>query len=402
MITIVGGVYNEHCMSPNWYEVYGSAGRAATAIARAGGKVELHSYLDEATKTAIEMRAVHEGFQVHATPVQQSAGFSYVHGLATPKIHNPHLDNPSISVKAERVVRFGMLEGDAIVDAEFAVYDPQDSHEPKSFRANGSQAKHLALILNRQEAFALHGKDDLPEGELAQALAVSEAAEVVIIKMGPLGALIYDNGNISQVPAYSTETVWKIGSGDHFVAHFALAWLEKKLLPHDAADFASRATAYYCAWHDFPSQNRMSSFTPRALTVSDRYKNGFRPNIYLAGPFFTLAQLWLVEEALSIFRSMGMNVFSPYHDVGPGAAEDVVQKDLNAIHECDLMFAIGDSLDAGTLYEIGYARALKKPVIMYTENESEEDKKMMEGSHCTLCSDFVTAIYKTVWEAAAL
>jgi nucleoside 2-deoxyribosyltransferase len=51
---------------------------------------------------------------------------------------------------------------------------------------------------------------------------------------------------------------------------------------------------------------------------------------------------------------------------------------------------------------MGYAKALGKPVVMYTENESEEDKKMMEGSHCILCDDFVTAIYRMVWEAVAL
>jgi hypothetical protein len=45
-------------------------------------------------------------------------------------------------------------------------------------------------------------------------------------------------------------------------------------------------------------------------------------------------------------------------------------------------------------------QALDIPVVFYAENEADEDKKMMEGSGCILCSDYVTAIYKTLWTVA--
>jgi nucleoside 2-deoxyribosyltransferase len=95
-------------------------------------------------------------------------------------------------------------------------------------------------------------------------------------------------------------------------------------------------------------------------------------------------------------------VFSPYHDVGHGSADDVVFKDLEAIKKADLVFAVGDGLDSGTVYEVGYARSQDKPVIVYCENETQESLKMMQGSGCTLCEDFVTAIYRSFWIAAAL
>jgi nucleoside 2-deoxyribosyltransferase len=402
MITIVGGVYHERCMAPAWQEIYGSAGRAATAIVRAGGTVDLFTYLDGPTKDVIGLRAAYEGFQIHPTDVSDSAAFSYVHGLSTPEIYAPLSNLESIPIKAAKVVRFGMLEGDSVVHGDYVVYDPQNPGVPRSFSANGSTANHLALILNRSEARAICGSNDLTTEEMARTIAVADGAEVVVIKMGPLGALVYANGSISQVPAYSTDRVWKLGSGDNFVAHFALAWLEDGLSAHDAANLASRATAYYCEHQGFATRSSLSAYAPAPLPVSQRFQNGYKPKLYLAGPFFSLAQLWLVEEARKVFLSMGVDVFSPYHDVGPGPADQVVQKDIDAIHECDLMFAIGDGLDAGTLYEIGYARALNRPVIMYTENESEEDKKMMEGSDCVLCDDFVTAIYKTVWIAVSL
>lgn len=110
----------------------------------------------------------------------------------------------------------------------------------------------------------------------------------------------------------------------------------------------------------------------------------------------------MVNEARKNLTALGLQVLSPYHDIGVGSAEDVVQKDLDAIHECDLLFAIGDGLDSGTIYEVGYARAINKPVVFYAENESVQDKKMMEGSGCRITADYVSAIYQTVWEACTL
>jgi len=122
--------------------------------------------------------------------------------------------------------------------------------------------------------------------------------------------------------------------------------------------------------------------------------------VYLAGPFFTLNQLWLVKQARTDLRSLGLEVFSPIHDVGGGSPEAVVQPDLAAIKGADILFAIVDGLDPGTVYEIGYARSQGKPVVVYSENETNEDLKMMIGDGCIMQSDYATAIYHTVWEAA--
>lgn len=402
MITVVGGVYRERCMRPNWQETYGSAGRAATAIARLEGQVELHSYLDADSLDVMQSRAFLEGFKLIATEVEQGVSFDYTHGLVSPYIHRPTNPYPALKVNAERVLRFGMIESTAVVECEYAVYDPQNVANPESFRANGSKAKHLALILNRYEAGVMCGTPGAAPEALAKQLAAQEEAEVVVIKMGPKGALVYCAGKVSTVPAYRTSRVWKIGSGDNFVAQFAFAWMQERRSPHEAAEVASRATAFYCENQGFPNCKRLSEYSPTPLTISKRFRNGSKPKVYLAGPFFTLAQLWMVREARNNLRDMGLDVFSPYHDVGRGSAEDVVEKDLEGIRECDLLFAIGDGLDAGTIYEIGYARALSKPVVVYAENESEEDKKMMEGSDCELSNDYVTAIYKATWAAAAL
>lgn len=400
MITVAGGIYYEQCMCPMWQELFGSGGRAATAIARLGGAAKLHTYADESTESILRQRAALEGFKVDVQPVDQSQHFRYTHGLSKPAIHPTPKISAALHVDAEKVVRFGFLEGDCVVNAQSAVYDPQSSKDPLPFHYNGSRANCLALILNRSEAEALHGSAELSTADLAAALSQSQCAEIVIIKMGPAGALLYLNAQTHFIPSFVTSRVWKIGSGDVFVASFAHFWLEEELTPLEAATRASRATAYYCETMGFASKAELENYNPPAAILPLPSKQV--PLVYLAGPFFSLAQLWIVEEARGLLLDMGLRVFSPVHDIGHGPAEDVVQKDLDAIHECDLMLAIGDGLDAGTIYEIGYARALKKPVVMYVENESEEDQKMMAGSDCILSKDFVTSIYQTFWQTTKL
>ena len=96
---------------------------------------------------------------------------------------------------------------------------------------------------------------------------------------------------------------------------------------------------------------------------------------------------------------MGLRVFSPLHDVGRGPAEEVVQRDLDGIEKSRVVFACVDDLDAGTVFEAGYACARGIPVIAFSESTKEEDLKMLEGSHrCLIVRDLATAIYATVWQ----
>lgn len=389
-------------MRPQWQEVFGSAGRAASAIASMGVAVELHSYFDTSTRDVVESRGALEGVQIHPTPIDKAVGFDYHHGLETPRIYVPGELHAPLLVTADLIVRFGMLEGDAVVHGDRVVYDPQNALAPRPFHANGSSTKQLAVVLNRHEAGLLSGLPDASAHDMATALLQQNMAHVVVIKQGPRGALVHDGTSIHTIPAYQSERVWKIGSGDNFVAHFAYRWLHEQRSAVESADMASKATAYYCQTTGFATPRSLASFAPLPIKPSLRYESGYKPTVYLAGPFFTLAQLWIVEQARADLRAMGLKVFSPYHDVGHGAAEDVVVQDLEGIDAADIIFAIGDGLDSGTIYEIGFARAKNKPVVMYCENESIEDKKMMQGSGCTICDDYVSAVYQTLWAAAAL
>jgi nucleoside 2-deoxyribosyltransferase len=401
-LTIVGGVYREYCMHPPWREIYGSAGRAATAIARYGVPVDLYSFLDDQSKLVLEERAALEGFSVHATIIPKAVTFSYTHGLAVPSIDVAHNASEPIKVEAEKLIRFGVIEGQAICHAKIAVFDPQSGSNPESYGAGGSTAERLALILNRAEARQLSGMKSESFHEVASKLSAEQAAEVVVIKMGPSGALVFSGGQSEMVPPYKTPRVSKIGTGDVFAAEFGYFWMHENLSAVEAAALASRATAFYCETGGPPTRKKLDAYKPVELITSKRFQSGYKPVVYLAGPFFTLAELWLIEEARNNLQSLGLNVFSPYHDVGRGSAEDVVQRDIDGLELCDVVFAVVDGLDAGTLYEVGYARSIKKPVVAYAENESIEDLKMLVGSGCIVTDDYVSAIYHALWAAAEL
>ncbi|TXH03065.1 MAG: nucleoside 2-deoxyribosyltransferase [Nevskiaceae bacterium] len=400
---VVGGVYQEHCVHPRWNQIYGSAGRAALAIGTLGTAVVLHSYMNDTAQQLInEKGAWLDNFSTNPTNIDRIVGFNYLYDMAVPEKYGiPPQPYPSLILNEEKILRFGMLEGDAIVQAEWAVYDPQ--RDGASFHQNGSTAKHLALVLNTYEAANLAGmKGDHPS-KTAPILAQTHGAEVVIVKMGPEGAFVWTASQTTQVPAFRTSRVWKIGSGDCFAGHFANAWMHEGKTPGEAAEIASRATAYYCQMQAFPTQaDLISTRDYPAVQLSAGYGKGVRRQVYLAGPFFDLAQVWMVQRARADLQELGLTVFSPYHDIGIGSAEDVVGLDLEHIQKSDLVMAITDGLDSGTIYEIGYARALNKPVVVYSERHRGESLKMMEGSGCAICGEYTTALYATLWEAVKI
>jgi nucleoside 2-deoxyribosyltransferase len=61
------------------------------------------------------------------------------------------------------------------------------------------------------------------------------------------------------------------------------------------------------------------------------------------------------------------------------------------------MFAVLDGLDPGTIFEIGYARALGKKVIVLIEDPGQHDLTMLIGTDCEITGDFTTAVYKASW-----
>ncbi|WP_216665219.1 PfkB family carbohydrate kinase [Pseudoruegeria sp. HB172150] len=326
-------------------------------------------------------------------PIREDIAFHYLHPLSHAElIGAPEACYEPLRVAGNTVLRFGYIEGDALVNAGRAVFDPQNANEVHRFRENGSTAEALAIVLNEVELNLAMG-DAGEEG--ARGLMQHSGAFVVVVKRGPRGAMVVADGLTANVPAYAANTVFKIGSGDVFSAVFAQRWGELDDDPVTAADTASRAVSRYVETRNTEVDlSQLTSSLP--MPAPDPASK-----IYLAAPFFNLAQRWMVEEARRCLMSLGANVFSPIHDVGPhGDAEYIAKRDLDGLEQCSVVLALLDGEDAGTLFEVGHAHRHGIPVVVLAESPRPESLTMLQGTGCMIVSDFSTAIYEAIWGTA--
>lgn len=406
MLNVVGGSYLEVCHSPYWRQVYGSGGRAAAAISHMCGRTRLYTCIGKRRVKDLEGLAANFNFELKPLITMDTVSFEYSHGLSAPVIRpavHTWKTRQKIQVKGDSILRYGMIEADPVVKGGRVVYDPQSVFDPELFSANGSTADRLAVVLNTHEGKKLTRRTD--SGEIARAVLALFHADVVVLKQGSIGALVVTrNGRKHLVPAYETKSVFPIGSGDVFSAAFAAKWAVRKDDAVSAAQYASLAAAYYCSTRTLPLPSKFTSSSKSSFGIGQatRKSRTTRKLVYLAGPFFHAGQRWLIEEAKVALEGQGLRVFSPFHDVGIGSAHHVVPEDLRALNKADIVFAIVDGLDAGTLFEIGYARSRGIPVVALAEQEGEESLKLLEGSGCCIEKDFTTSVYKTSWCAGRI
>lgn len=396
-VSIIGGTYRETCYWPAWNSVYGSGWRAVRVFRtlHPSAAISYYSTGDEEIQKKMKIYAGSEPLEPHIVPNSSSVSFYYDHPLSRPFIQGIKSDPFNIVANGKYVIGFGMLEATTQIEGEWVVYDPQSPSHPLSFKDQGGKAEHLALVLNESEAKLLTSENDLKK--ISESLFRKEQCEILIIKRGAKGAVVFhsedDKGVV--VPAFRTSHVWPIGSGDVFTTVFSYYWFNGTD-PVESAQKASQAAAIYCDTSSYEDIARLLKEGRKYVPVAPK-KQG---KVYLAGPFFTLSEKLFIAECRNILSAMGVKVFSPYHDVGEGKAEDVAPKDIDALNGCDCVFAIVDGLDSGTIFEIGYAVAHGKRVVAYVENETEGSLKMLTGTGCDVEKDFTTAIYKTCWYAA--
>lgn len=395
---VVGGTYDEVCFEPRWEEKFGSGLRGCRVIHSIDpdAAIEFHTFGDDNTKLYLaQVTSIFPKIKSIVTPVDRPISFYYDHPLITPRIF-PRLDTVTKSDNAIRMVTednilyFGLIEGTAVVEGKRVVYDPQSPSNPIPFSQTGSKAENLAVVVNYSEAKKMAGSDDF--AAIKHFFLSKENADVLVLKIGAKGALVVDKltGAENTIPVYKTPHVWPIGSGDVFASSFAYYWFSG-LEPKKAAEKASFLTAMYCATRNFDFKQKIDLIQPLLI------KNFPTGKIYLAGPFFTYAERWLIDQLRSCLRGIGISVFSPWHDIGHGIASEVVSKDLEGLEESRVVFAVLDGLDSGTLFEVGYAVKKNIPVIAYVQNETEESVKMLEGTGCILEKDLATAVYKAYW-----
>ncbi|EJM69337.1 sugar kinase, ribokinase [Pseudomonas sp. GM49] len=375
---VVGGLYRELCDIPSWDATMGSGGRAALAAAALLPNVELSTFASSVDHHAV-LAIQTKGIAVHTTNRASPIVFAYFHPLSAPYIEPPRgaiEGDALIKAAGEAVLRFGFLEGDAVVEANRAVYDPQTWRNPPSFWANGSTTKELALVMNELELRSISELDNLASA--AQHILKKEKAAVVVVKRGTRGASVYEaTGKVTHVPAYRSRKVFKIGTGDIFSAVFAVYWAEKQMPPSEAADLASRFVSAYCDTREF-------NFDEPSLQLREPVSSGGGGVIRLEGSIMSLGQRYTMEEARFALRELGVDVLCPQLDATVTG------------WNVDATLVISDGLPAQALARIAKDKDSAVPVVVLNERATAE---MVLACATWTTEDFTTAMYLTAWAA---
>lgn len=381
-LDIVGGTYRETCELPNWNRKFGSGGRAAVAICKLE-KITLHTFTAQ-PDSPVWTEIAQSGIEVRLHKSSSDFAFAYFHPLSRPHIEPPITSvaqNGPIAVSGETVLRFGMLEGEAIIEANRAIYDPQTSRSPSNFWHNGSKAKELALVINESELRAYSGVHDISTG--ADLLIRRREAHVIVVKAGAHGATVFSNGTARHVPAYRTNTVFKIGSGDVFSATFAHCWGTMKMSPDSAADIASQRTAEYCNTCELP-------LAPDSINKLRPIRGQLNAPILILGRANTVGQRYVLEEARFRLQELGARIICPSLEPNSSLTEAF-----------GAVLIIDDKLTAHKNLPIPNCVA-PAPVVVLDESGENDLSLMTKKYRAELATnDFTSALYNVIWAATA-
>lgn len=394
---IVGGIYREICVNPPSDNIYGSAMRAAIAISKGCEDLVLIGLGELVLKKKILTIAETFKFRAEIQERPKEIGFVYDTLISSPKIYGVGVNRmhsvPTVKVTGINVLSFAMVEANMDIRADYLVVDPQGLSEINDKIRWSS--KHLAIVANKWEVIRLLDTTEKMEiGALAEKMREKYNAEVVVIKCGALGAVLSDSSGTYGIQAYYTTRVNPIGSGDIFSAVFAYYWAELRLLPEIAAKYASMATSEWVM--NGPLQVISDSKTVTAPN-SEKPVLGLVSKVYLAAPFFTVSDRWLVDLCRSALIDLGATVFSPLHDVGIGNTDDVALQDIEGLTNANSILALLDGMDPGTIFEVGYGSALKKSIIIYVGNKNSSKLTMIRTHNTHIHDDLASAVYDAVW-----
>lgn len=389
---MIGGVFRERTPgadgSPD-RRIGGSGYVAALTAAALGANVALVSFVGNEDSNAALAPLRRAGVDTSAVQVLPGAsGIFAFEDIADRQAPRPSYRPPeaipdraplSDTPKAPIVLAFGFPDFDCLEWIQSALelegtflWDRQGwlSRNLEPLALEELPAMRRIYIANLQEMLEATNRSRYKDALSEQPAAGFDTA---IIKCGRWGTIVVGGTVVSLVPAFLAKTRSVIGSGDTFAGAFGARLAETGDIPAAAHTGAAAASLVI---------ERQSNAPPRGLSAAiaavkrDRARRFVNPVtlekvvIYLAGPWFSAAESMLVSELESALGNLGMTVVSPRRDIGelsPGAATAEIlaigQRDFQAIDSCDLMVALLDGDDPGTLIEVGYAARAKTPIV---------------------------------------
>jgi sugar/nucleoside kinase (ribokinase family)/nucleoside 2-deoxyribosyltransferase len=423
-VVVIGGIFRE--LVPGVGRRAGGSGFvAALTSAALGADVALVSYVGEYDRQSALGPLRRAGVDVANVEVVPGASgvFSFA-DLVDRRAPRPgyrpaeELPTPEHIMRevptAPVVLAFGFPDFDpfpwmasALREGGVLLWDRQGwlSRDIDRLRLAQLPAQHRIYVANAEEMRVVANR-----GTYREALAEQPAAgfDAALIKCGRWGTLALDTDRIDFVPAFPVEAVSVIGSGDCFGGAVAA-----RLAAGDSLGEAATVGAAAASLFVERAGNALPATLPEAVreVLDTRPRSAVNPAAlervvaYLAGPWFTVAETLLVDELEAVLENMGMTVISPRRDIGELPAdpspEEVLrtgQRDYEAIDDCDLLVAVLDGDDPGTLMEVGYAAKAAKPIIGLSSRTGGRVQPMREAANVRVAKTIPELIHEvTMW-----
>ncbi|MFA7142715.1 MAG: nucleoside 2-deoxyribosyltransferase [Candidatus Dojkabacteria bacterium] len=126
-------------------------------------------------------------------------------------------------------------------------------------------------------------------------------------------------------------------------------------------------------------------------------------DVYLAGPFFNEEEVAFVDELAALLENIGLKVYNPKEeggilgDTAPWEkASEIFEEDCRGLRSSKIVLAIIDNFDPGTIWEMGYAYALQKPIVTISNHGYGLNIMLSESSraHYRFISELKEAMEK--------
>ncbi|RFU69999.1 PfkB family carbohydrate kinase [Bacillus sp. V59.32b] len=261
--------------------------------------------------------------------------------------------------------------------------------DPKPNNKSIQQAKTIleyvtVLLVNEEEALLLSESTDIDEA--INKLNVM-GPKYIILKRGHKGCtLIYDEKRID-FPAFKSNVVCTLGSGDVFGGAFAVTFLRTR-------DIEYSVQIGNCAAANFIESVSIETVIDKAGVEKDLFlreklitDEKLLKKIYLAGPFFSKQEINWVKQITDRLESARFRVLSPSRengiinkDMSLEQRRKVFQSDIDLLNDADVVVALLDHDDPGTCFEIGYA--YEKGIPVYGLKTSQNDLNNMVRFGC--------------------
>jgi hypothetical protein len=333
------------------------------------------------------------GIEAHIRTTRDKIAFVYKHPLTKPPAMEP--DPPSaavlepLDVEGDAVLAFGLIEGEVRVNADRAVFELSSRLDKSVTRGD---VKSLALICTKSDLPDVFKPGADPRDAVTNILSAN-SADLMVVRGELGGATLFMGDTPHEIPAYVSDKCFKIGAGNVFCAMFAHYWGEKKLQPDLAADLASRSAAVYANAAMLPMVGQDE------LPAMESFKPAEVGKVFIASPCLSMAQQWLLDEAIAGLEYFGVQVVSPYELGLDGSSKKDI--DVEAVlDDCNAVLALADGADLPSILAVGLARVRRLPIVVLAESSNERRVDLWDGTDCEVARDFASAVYRAAVASA--